>query len=247
MMTPIQDYFVIKLDKIFDVREQGGLITLNDAYIREGERDRNIYKRIWGQVVAIPRGYSGLNIDPQDEGVPNARIYVSHDIIQERVNEGYPWTRETHYHPGVKESFEFKTVDDVAQFIDVKIGDKIYAHPNSLESENALYKLDTEYYFRIRVDEILCAVRDGKLIAQGQHVLLKRNMEKQEDIFRGGLQIKPDVEAKPLQGFCVCARPEFCPTGILVFFIPDADWLITIEGMPVYCLREEDIYCFVER
>lgn len=246
-MTIIHDYCIIELDRLFDVKEQSGLLTLNEAHVQPGERDRNIYKRICGIVTALPRGYTDLKIDPQDPGVPNHKIYVGHDIIAERANEGYPWTRETHYHPGTTESFEFKTISDVSQYIDVRVGDKIYVHPNTLEEENALWKKDGKYYFRVRVDEILCAVRDGELVAQGQYVMLKPHMETEDEIIRSGLLIKTQVEAKPQQGFVLCARPTFCPKGILVFFMYDSDWLITIEGQPVYMMREEEVMCWMER
>lgn len=246
-MQIIHDYIIIKLDRLFDVQEVGGLLTLNDAYVQPGERDRNVYKRIHGVVTSLPRGYTDSKIDPIDPGVPNHRIYVGHDVIQERVNEGYPWARDTHYHPGTTESFEFKTIEDVSRYISVRVNDKVYVHPNTMEEENALWKKDGEYYFRARIDEILCVVRDGELISQGQHVLLKPHMETEAEIIQGGLQIKPHAEAKPQQGFVVCAREEFCAKGVLVFFIADADWLITIEGQPMYVMKEEEIMCWLEQ
>lgn len=246
-MTIIHDYVILELDRIYDVREVSGIITLNDAYIQEGERDRNIYKRIHGTVTAIPRGYTDLKIDPQDPGMPNPRIFVGHDIIAERVSEGYPWTREEHYHPGTTESYEFKTVADFAQHVDVRVGDTVYVHPNQLEEDNFLWKKDGKYYFRVRVDQILCAVRDGELVPQGQYVILKPHMESESEIMRSGIQVKMSVEAKPQQGFVLCARPEFCPKGILVFFVYDADWLITVEGQTCYCVKEEEIMMWIEQ
>lgn len=245
--TIIHDYCIIELDRLFDVREESGLLTLNEAYVQPGERDRNIYKRIHGIVTAMPRGFSGQKIDPIDPGVPNHKIYVGHDIIAERINEGYPWARETHYYPGATESFEFKTIDDISRHVSVRVGDQIYVHPNTLEDENALWKKDGKYYFRARVDEIICAVRDGELVAQGEYVLLKPHMETEEDIIRSGIQMKLQAEAKPQQGFVLAARPEFCPKGILVFFVYDADWLITIEGQPTYVMKEEEIMCWLEQ
>lgn len=245
-MQIIHDFIILELDRLFDVREEGGLITLNEAYVQHGERDRNIYKRISGIVTSLPRGYSDLKIDPVDPGVPNYKIYVGHDVIQERVNEGYKWDRENYYYPGSTESYEFRSMQDVDPHVDVRIGDTVYVHPNQLEEENALWKKDGKYYFRVRVDEILCAVRDGQIIAQGQHVLVKPNMEKESDLIQGGLQIKPQAEAKPLQGFIFSCRPEFCIPGVLVFFIEDSEWLITIEGIPVYVMKEEQIMCWLE-
>jgi hypothetical protein len=242
----IFDYIILELDRIFDVKEVSGLLSLNESYVDGEQRDRNIYKRIYGTVISIPRGYTDTKIEPIDPGVPNPKIYVGHDLIQSRVNEGYDWKAETHYYPTAVESYEFKTVADVGQYIDVRVGDKVYVHPNSLDEENALWKKDDKYYFRVRVDEILCAVRDGELVAQGQRVLLKPHMENQSEIMQRGLQIKPNVEAKPLQGFVLCARPEFCAVGVLVFFVSDADWLITIEGTEVYCLKEEEIMVWLE-
>jgi hypothetical protein len=246
-MTILHDYFILELDRLFDVKEESGLISLNEAYASNEKRDANIYKRIYGKIVSVPRGYSGLKFDPVDPGYPNPKIYVGHDVISERAREGYPWTRETHYYPGTVESYEFITTEDIGKLVDAKIGDIAYVHPNSLEEENALWKKDNKYYFRIRVDELLCVVRDGQLVAQGGYVLLKPHMEKESELFRGLLQVKSSIEAKPLQGFVYCARPEFCPKGILVFFISDSEWMITIEGQEVYCMKEEQVMCWLEQ
>lgn len=248
-MQIIHDYFIVALDRIFDVQTtKKGIITLNEAYIEEGERDRNIYKRIYGTVASVPRGYTHLNIDPLDPGVPNHRIFVGHDVISGRVNEGYKWSREEHYHPGTTESYEFKTLADVAKLVDVKIGDRVYAHPNVFEAENALWKKDGKYYFRVRADEIICSVVGGKICAQAGNVIVEPFMETWEEITRpSGIVIKPSPEAKPLQGKVRFSRDgSGIPVGELIFFEKDANWTVGIEGKEYYIVKEEECLCTFE-
>ncbi len=242
-MQILHDYFLVELDRLFETQEtKSGLLPLNEEWVQPNQEDRNIYKRIYGTVVSVPRGFTSLKIDPIDPGHPNHRLFIGHDIIQHNVNEGYKWSNDN-YHPGTVDNYEFVTIEDVARLVNVNVGDRIYAHPNVFEGENAMWKKDGKYTFRVRVDEIICSVVNGVIRAQGLHTILDPVWEKDSDIIsKGGLFIKPQAEKKPNQGILLYGR-EGLPVGELVFFMQDADWTLGIEGKEVYVIKEDELLC----
>lgn len=85
--------------------------------------------------------------------------------------------------------FEYKWVSDIKR--EVKIGDRIYFHFNTIMRLGANIVREImepgtskviEWWFKVRYDSVLCAVREGKIIPIGSYVLVEPDMESIEDI-----------------------------------------------------------------
>lgn len=85
--------------------------------------------------------------------------------------------------------YQYKFKDDIAQ--EVKVGDRIYFKKRTLNKpENALGQLKgpdgktEKFIFKCPYENIYCAVREGKIIPIGSHVLLEPVYEDWADIYR---------------------------------------------------------------
>lgn len=245
------DYHIIAIDRIYDDRPTAtGIIPLNTAWYRE-EKELERYERklLEGVIVATPEGYSEKNYMPIDPGIPNHKIYISHDAIQLQRNMGRTdWGNEK-YHPGMKEQIDFMTIADYGAMIDAQVGEKVYFHPAVTESENFLEEKDGKRLYLAAVDQIICVVADGVIRPQGGYVLVEPHMETTDALISAtGLIIKQEVEAKLLEGTVRYAREGAdVESGDDILYQKDADWVVTIEGVKYYAMREEECWMRVKQ
>ncbi len=247
--TVLRDYFLVAVDTMYEkTTTKSGIQILNDAWIEEKERYRFQYKRIYGVVTAVPRGYSKTNVAPIDMGEPNPHLYVSHDIIADMRARGHDWNRQDYYHPGMAENYAMITLQDYGAKCDIKVGEKVYFNPIVTEEENFVEGQHRSGVFKIRVDHIFCKVVNGVITPQGGYVLVEANMESWQDITTPmGIIKKPAPEARVCEGWIRHVQPgsELQP-GQLVYYIKDADWPHKIEGKEYYVMQEKDILCGID-
>ncbi len=242
----LRDYFLVQVDSMYEVNEsKSGIINLNDSWIEEKERYRFKYKRIWGTVTAVPRGFSDTPVAPIDMGEPNPHLYVGHDIIADMRARGYDWTREDYYHPGMAEKYDMITLADYGAKCALEVGDKVYFNPICTEEENFIEGKFRSGIFKIRVDHIFCSIVAGKIMPQSGYVLVEPNMESWEEITTAsGIIKKPAPEAKVCEGWVryVPVGSEL-PIGGLFYYLKDADWPHRIEGKEYFVMQEKDLLC----
>lgn len=245
-MTERFDQHIISVDKIYDDRAtETGLIRLNTAWYRtEKELDRYERKLLIGTIVAVPDGYSEKNFMPIDPGIPNHKIFIGHDAIQEKRNLGAKWGNEK-YHPSTKERFDFLTIADYGAMIDAKVGDKVYFHPSVTEPENLIEEKDEKQFYYAAVNELICVMgEDGQIRVQGGFVLVEPHFESEDALeSKTGIIIKTEVEAKMLEGTIKFVREGInLKRGDEILFLENSNWEIIIEGILYYAMLEEEIF-----
>lgn len=235
-MTQLFDYHIIKIDSVYDQRPtESGLIRLNAAWYREEkELDRYERKLLTGTIAQVPIGYTENNFMPIDPGIPNHKIYVGHDIIQNQRNLGYDWSN-AQYHPGMKENIDFETIADWGARIDARQDEKCYFHPSVTEAENIV----EEGLYRCAVHELICVIRDGKPVPQGGYILIRPILNNELES-ESGLVTKLEGEADLVRGTVAYSACEL-KSGQEILFLEYSDWKVVIEGEELYAMREEEV------
>jgi len=233
-MIQLFEYHIIKIDSVYDQRPtESGLIRLNAAWYREEkELDRYERKLLTGTIAQVPIGYTETNFMPIDPGIPNHKIYVGHDIIQNQRNLDYDWSNEQ-YHPGAKETIDFETIADWGAKIDARQGEKCYFHPSVTEAENFI----EEGLYRCAVHELICVIRNGKPVPQGGYILIRPIVDEQLES-ESGLITKLEGEPDVLYGTVAYGN---MPAGLRIMFLEYSDWKVIIEGEELYAMREDEI------
>lgn len=252
-MTFYQDYIVFVIDKRYEDQGNSGIIKINTAWINEEESERFSHKRLYGEVISVPKVFSDARVKAIDPGLPTPKVCVDHDWIQDKRNRGYTnHSRRDHY-PSTFDGYEFITMADIAKLSDVRVGDRIYFDEKTTEPENYLGKHNGKESFKILLSDIFCVVRDEDagpyvkktIIPQGGWALIEPDMETWEDIkTKSGIIKKPSPEAKSLLGFIrhIRQRPDMT-VGTKIIYVRDADWTIKVEGKDYYAIHEDDILC----
>lgn len=250
-MTPrLMDLHIIRIESIWDNLPVEGIVPMNAAYWTvDKEMDRYERKLLRGTVEAIPIGYSERQYMPMDSGLPPARLFVGHDAIQLQRNYGRKdWGREK-YHPGLKERYEYMTVAQYGAMIDLRVGERVYFHPSVTEPEN---RLEKDLYLAT-VDQLICGVgwvpdpitsekplEMLQIRPQGGFVLIEPVMDTQLE--SDGIVIRQEAEAVLLEGIVRHARRgSGLEEGEHIYYLENADWVLKIEGVVYYAMREEEI------
>lgn len=252
-MREVQDYFTISVERIYEDAGQttkAGIIKLNETWIDPEEEKRFVYKRLHGTVVSGPLGFSNQATgDFIPVGIPEPKAYVSHDHISNYHQRGYKNFSRDDYHAGTFEGYEMITLADYAKRVNVKQGDKVYFMETVTESENFLgHYGDKSMLFRCRVDQIICSVRDGQIIMQGTWVLVDPVMESWGEITtETGIITKVAPEGKPLRAHVRHIQADDSnEPGDQIFYLPDSNWGITVEGKEYFGIREKEIILTVK-
>lgn len=234
-MIQLLDHFIIALPKVFDEgSDPGGLKRINTAYFIEKERDRYTRKVMKGTIYSVPVVYRELNHMPIDPGLPNHKLFIGHDAIQKKVNEGYGWTNHQ-YHPGAREGFDYITVADYGRMITAKKGDEIYFHPSVTESENELGEADGLLLYRAMVTELIAV----GTVPQGGHVLVEPLAKAN---YSGEIVLSVDGEDKLLEGIVKFSRDgSGVSPGDHVCFQEDSNWDFFIGGVRYFAMLEENL------
>jgi co-chaperonin GroES (HSP10) len=243
MITDLQDYFAVAIDcKYEESKTKSGIILLNTAYVDDTDMDRYTNKRIYGTVVAAPRSFSNNPYRAIDDGKPNYRKYIGHDDIVDKINRGYRNHAEKTYYPSTFDAYDVVTYADIAQKVDVKIGDTVYFTPQTTEPENYLGKHKGKDVYRVIVSDLWCSFRDDQAIMQGEWVLVKPNKETWEDITTpAGVIKKPRPDAKYLEGFIAHSKHDHLSVGTKIIYIPNADCDVKIRDEEYFIMPAQDI------
>lgn len=149
---------------------------------------------------------------------------------------------------------------------DVRLGDTIYFHFNSIDEDTRI-EIGEDYYYQISYDQIICIVRDGEIIMVGGRILVRPYFDKDiQDIDHLGGKIKVkttasglvstvigwDVESKDghhlnkgtlahISHEAVGDMPLPIKAGDTVYFETDSDWENWIEDKMYFVMRQEDL------
>lgn len=232
----LYDHYLISVSKVFDDLKEGSLIGRNTAWYVEQERDRYMRKVRKGLVMAKPMGYTETNYQPIDPGVPNHRIYVGHDTLQEMAAAGRK-SATIKYYPSTKEQIDFISLADIGALVDVEVGEVVYFHPNVTEPENLHQELETETIYRALPDALICV---GTRMQAGW--VLVEPIE-DEVVTDTGLVTSIEPVKKLLQGIVrhIRLREDLKP-GDHVYFQEDSNWEYEVEGVTYYAMKEENIW-----
>lgn len=274
-MNVLVNHIVFQIDKELENELETGFGKIYlDARFEKGR-----HTRIYGTVVGIPnklnrevimwRDYEGL---PQPVSYYNSELAAQMADVQSRgqymeVAEKKEYDRKMRnqlYDPSAHEP-TYKTIGDIAP--EVKIGDRIYFHYNTVKEENRFPLKDGRKLYLVRYDQVLCAVReigtDGykQIIPIGSHVLveavwddeveeieLKGHEKVRGKISKSGLITELHDKPKPLIGKIahigtpLVGEPDLgLVPGDEVYYLPESDWVNTIEGRDYYIMKQKDI------
>lgn len=227
----IHDHYLISVPEVFDdLRTETGLIGRNVHWYIDAERDRYARKIRKGIVIAKPTSFSEELYQPIDPGVPNHRMYMSHDAIQEMANAGRKQLPA--YYPTCRERIDFISLADIARLVDVEVGEEVYFHPNVTETEN----LHSEGIYKALPDALISV---GTRMQAGW-VYVEPIME---ETVADGLIKSIDAESKLLEGIVrhIRLRPDL-HTGDHVCFQHDSNWEYEVGGVTYFAMREENIW-----
>lgn len=269
----VRDFYLVWVDRIWEDRKtKSGIITsalavsnnsVKDHNALEELEDRGEYKRRFGRVIEVPASFSDADVDMIDPGLPQPRRYVSHDWIQGMKLAGWRGYRDHEnpldkYYPSTFERYEVITTSDIAKCVDVKVGDKIYFEHTCTDKERYMGRFDGGHVFSVRVNEVLCAIREvsifqgspkykrDRIFPQGGWVFVKLNMEDWKDITTpGGIIVKCAPEALPLKGTVVAAQKKELE-GKSILFEADSDAPVIVEGRDLTCMRESEILATIK-
>lgn len=156
MLKSLKDYVFVQIEGSLFNEDSGFKGQNNQSIILDPSYDPQVHVKIKGKVVAIPDKLGRAPIAQETRGLPS---YV------------------------YKQKFKYKRREDIVP--DVKVGDDIYFHFNSLLSDGKNLIDAKERIFKIAYENILCAIRD--FVADGKKL--------KEVIMIGGYTlIEPDFE-----------------------------------------------------
>jgi co-chaperonin GroES (HSP10) len=257
MLQPIEDYFVVEVERLYeDTKTKSGIILLNAAWIDDGDMDRNEHKRIYGKVISVPKSFSDRAFRAVDEGMPSYRKFIGHDDIVDKINRGYRNHDHKSYYPSTFDAYDVVTYADIAKQVDVKEGDVIYFDPKITEPENKVGK----NHYQLLPNDIFCVMRDWLTLAdgdsipvgqkqqekqiamQGEWVFVKPNMETWEEITtKSGIIMKPQPDKKWLEGVVAHTKHEHLRVGQRIVYLPNADCEIKVGEEKFYVMPVQDI------
>lgn len=246
-MKILHDSYIVAMDQRYEsTATKAGIITLNEAYVNDEDEGRHASKRIYGRVVQAPASFSDTVVSLVDTGYPPAHGYVGHDVIQAKSNQGMSLRALPTYYPSTFEGYETITIADVANKTNINLGDIVYFDYNVAEPENFLGKNHLGHdMYRVQVDMIYVAVKNGVIEMQGGWVLVEPEMETWEEIQTpAGIYKKPRPEVKYLLGRVRHMQPRAdLEIGDRIVYIPNADAPMKVEGVDYYCMNANEILC----
>lgn len=168
-------HVLIKTDSIHETRlkarGENGAVLISDVTYLPQQRTR-----VYGTVIQLPihlgMGIIGM-VSPGVPGYGAIRVYKDHDMEQ-----------PSHAFYKIGGTTKYKFMSDIRP--DVEMNDKIYFKWRALAQKNNLVAKskgeNPEFIFKIPYDQIICVVRDGKIIPIGANVLIDPMIETFDDI-----------------------------------------------------------------
>lgn len=156
MLRAFQNYLVVRTDTLSN--EGTPYKGINGASIKlDTSFDVQKWARAYAEVVSVPKFLSRSPISQQHRGLP------SYESLS---------------------PYSYKYLSDIP--LEIEEGDRVYFHFNTLIGKNLIkteglppYRV---WYFKCRVDQVICAVRNEKIIPTSTYVLVDPDMETWEDI-----------------------------------------------------------------
>jgi co-chaperonin GroES (HSP10) len=267
-MQIINDFFMISVDQKYEsTKTKAGILTLNTAHQNNEEVERFEKKRVYGFVETCPLNFTYKIVDLVDPGVPAPRMYIGSDYIEEKAKAGHKMSQE-YYSCATWDGFDTITTADIAAKCDIRRGDKVYFGEWVTEPDNELGKHKGRQLYKAEVIDIICSIRDGEIIMQGDWCLVEPNLETWEEISiptpvvvngkpltnpDGSVRMRPkeewivkksQPENKPLEAFMRHFSP-FCDleVGDKIIYNFGANWPMKIEGKDYLVVKQEDVLC----
>lgn len=243
MIQPLQDYFIVEIERRYnDQKTKSGIFLLNAAWIDDTEMDRFQYKRIYGNVLSVPEGFSENPYRAIDDGMPAYRKFVGHDAIADRINRGYNNHTDKVYYPSTFDEYDVVTMRDIAEKVYVKKGDKAYFMPQVTERENLQEKDGDREVYKVDVTQIFAVFADQRIYTQGEWVLIKPDTETWDDITtKSGIITKSKPDRKWLTGVVAYSHYEHLVPGRKIVYLPNADCDVEVEGEKLCVMPVQDV------
>lgn len=211
-----------------------------------------------------------LYIDPSFDPAKHVRIYGEVVSVPVRMSPTIPISQESRglpsYH-GVA-PYHYKYLSDIEQ--EVQVGDRIYFHFNTIKQKNFVQvdgkHPDRTWYIKVRMDQVFCVVRDGKIIPIGGHTLIEPDWESWEDIQIPTYSELKDKDGNPLlkpkdqwivtksapgyrylKGFVrhvgSALKGDKCEVreGQRIWYHRNSDFLVKIEGKDFFVIKQRHI------
>lgn len=247
-MQIIDDFFMISVDQLYESSvNKDGILTLASSWVNDKTIERFGHKRVYGRVEACPLSFSGKVVELIDPGYPNPKVHVSGEYIGRQRRMGYKTDKLAYSCAGCDE-YDVQTVADVAATCDIRRFDTIYFDPIVTEPDNYLGPHEKRHLYKVLPTDVICVVRDGQIIMQGDWCLLEPVKETIEDITTpSGIMMKPLPGEKYMQGTVRHFR-EFpgVEEGDTVLHFPGLNWLFRVENKHYYAVQREFIIAKVE-
>lgn len=130
---------------------------------------------------------------------------------------------------------------------EVKVRDRIYFHFHCICKENRIY-LNGHHLYKIPYNQIYCAVRDEEIIMIGGHVFVNPEMQTEKEIVTGsGVIAQTHTKPKTLTGYIqhtgtpLIGEQIIAGQGDKIYYLPESDIKINIEGEEYYRMKQKDI------
>lgn len=239
-MIPFNNYIIIKTDALFNDKASFKGLNGRDIVL-DPKFDPQKHTRTYGEVVSLPVNLTSKPVTQEHRGSPS---------------------------PSDSSPFEYKFISDVSP--DVQVGDRIYYHYNCLVMRNCVKEEGVHpnktWYFKISYEQVICAIREGKIIPIASYVLVDPDFETWEDILvpvmsqlkdadgnfipkpkDQWLQRKVKPEYKYLTAFVRHIGNPFkgdkveVEVGQKIWYRRNADWMNKIEGEDFFVIRQRHI------
>ena len=239
-MNAYANYIVFKTDSLFNDKVQYKGVDGKDLVI-DPSFDPAKHVRCYGEVVSLPLHLTKRPVSQEHRGTP-------------AYSEESP--------------FEYKFISDVSR--DIEVGDRIYFHFNTICEKNFVKVEGTHpnrtWYYKVSYEQVLCAVRAGKIIPIASYVLCDPDFESWDDIL---LPVRSDIKGpdgqylmKPKdQWIQTKTKPEYkyltafvryvgkpfngdqceIEVGQKVWYRRNADWMNKVEGRDYFAIRQRHI------
>lgn len=220
-----------------------GIITLATTWIDDTTVERFQYKRCYGRIEACPESFSDTVAELIDPGAPQPRKHISGEYIQMKVQQGFSDYSNKYYCCAGMDDFDYISMADIAKNTDIRRFDKVYFDPRITEPHNSLGRHNGKELYKIRVHEVICVVRDGEILMQGNWCLVEPEMETWETITtESGIIMKPAPGKVTQRGKMkhFQHREDLNPGDRIVYY-HGADWSLTVEGKEYYAIEHQDI------
>lgn len=245
MFRSLRNFIIIKTDSLFEdkvsFRGSDGMELVIDV-----DFDRQRHTRIYGECTDVPLYLGKVPLHQEHRGLPEYHGYSP---------------------------YYYKFMSDIE--MEVQVGDRVYFHFNSVVQRNFVdvqgKHPNRTWFIKVRYDQILCVVRDGKIIPIGGYALIEPEYETWDDILvpvpmtvngkvlkdkYGEVKYKPKdqwiqtkiaPQYKYLTGFVRHVgsplNGDKCEieVGQKIWYRKNADWPNKIEGKEYFTIRQRHI------